>query len=72
MNAMDIQKQQAYYADLMARANVMRACGYHASADALMQRAWACGDGSERVTLQHALDSMHLTRGAREGVAHHA
>lgn len=40
------------YADLMARAKSMRASGYHASADHLMQRAWRCAMRREEMATQ--------------------
>lgn len=40
------------YSDLMARAKIMRASGYHASADALLQRAWNCASKREDLALR--------------------
>jgi hypothetical protein len=67
MNTRKAQQLQEKYNDFMERAKMMRALGYHASADALLQRAWACADHREAVTLPQALASMHLTSGV-----HHA
>lgn len=68
MNEHAFNRFDARYRDLIARAKTMRASGYHASADALLERAWLCADQREAVAMQAFLSDQKAKR--NEGATH--
>jgi hypothetical protein len=62
-----LARLQAKHRDLLARSRYLRACGFIASANALLERAWRC------VEQIHAAEYHALVmRESQEGRANHA
>lgn len=68
MNPHALDKLKGRYQDLMSRARLMRASGYHASADELLRLAWGCADAIAAASL-HAVISATAGPG-HEGRSH--
>lgn len=55
MNTSAVKRLDEKCTDLMTRAKLMRAVGYHASAEELFKRAWACAEQREAAARQSIL-----------------